>query len=100
MQEDPVVHGHRGARVPSVIGRMLPEFSRQLIRRLFGLRYQNVDFVWTVLSFGWCESPYVYHSLSEVKAAFLRAKAIPALAYIDDSWLANVQSTHGQSARS
>lgn len=66
---------------------------------LFGLRYQGVDYVWTVLPFGWCESPYVYHTLSEAKAAFLRSKGIPALAYIDDSWLANVQSTHGQPAR-
>ena len=83
MQEDPVVHGHRGARVPSVIGRMLPEFSRQLIRRLFGLRYQNVDYVWTVLPFGLSDSPYVYNSLSEARVAFLRAKGIHALAYID-----------------
>ena len=30
----------------------------------------------------------------------MRAKGIPALAYIDDSWLANLQSTHGQPARS
>ena len=30
----------------------------------------------------------------------MRVKGIPALAYIDDSCLANVQSTHGQSARS
>ena len=52
---------------------------------LFGLQYQNVDYVWTVLPFGWCETPYVYHSLSEAKAAFLRANGIPALAYIDDS---------------
>ena len=66
---------------------------------LFGLRYQGVDYVWTVLPFGWCESPYVYHTLSEAKVAFLRAKGIPALAYIDDSWLANVQSTHGQPER-
>ena len=51
----------------------------------FGLRYQSVDYVRTVLPFGWCETPYVYHSLSEAKAAFLRANGIPALAYIDDS---------------
>ena len=28
----------------------------------------------------------------------MRVKGIPALACIDDSWVANVQNTHGQSA--
>ena len=55
---------------------------------LFGLRYQGVEYVWTVLPFGWCESPCVYHTLSEAKVEFLRLKGIPALAYIEDSWLA------------
>ena len=66
---------------------------------LFGLAYQGVDYVWCVLPFGWCESPYVYHSLSEAKVAYLRSRGIPALAYLDDSWLGNFQSTYGQPER-
>ena len=65
----------------------------------FGLTYRGVDYVWCVSTFGWCESLYVYHSLSEAKEAFLRSKGIPALAYLDDSWLGNFRSTYGQTAR-
>ena len=63
---------------------------------LLGRRYQGVDYVRTVLPFGWCESPYVYHTLSEANEALLQSKGIPALPYIDGSWLANMQSTYGQ----
>ena len=31
--------------------------------------------------------------------AYLRSKEIPALAYVDDSWLGNFNSTYGQSER-
>lgn len=66
---------------------------------LFGLAYRGVDYVWCVLPFGFCGSPYVYHTLSEAKVAYLRSKGIPALAYLDDSWLSNFQSTQGKPAR-
>ena len=50
-----------------------------------------------MLSFGFSLSPWCYHTLSE--AAFLRSKGIPALAYLDDSWVSNVQASHGLAAR-
>lgn len=31
--------------------------------------------------------------------AYLRSKWIPALAYLDDSWLGSIGTTHGQPAR-
>ena len=64
---------------------------------LFGIHYDGVDHVCTTLPFGWNESPYCYHSLSEAKAAFLRSKGIPVLAYIDDAWYANFVDTFGAS---
>lgn len=48
---------------------------------------------------GFCESLYIYHTLSEARVAYIRSKAILALAYLDDSWLGNFQSTHGQPER-
>lgn len=56
-------------------------------------RWGDQDFVWTVLPFGWNESTYVYHSLSEAKAENLLSRGVPALAYIDDSWLGNFRDT-------
>ena len=66
---------------------------------LFGIHFDGVDYVWTVLPFGWNESPLCYHSLSEAKAAYLRSRGIPVLAYIDDAWYANFVATFGQSSR-
>lgn len=43
--------------------------------------------MWTNLSFGWNESTFIYHTLSKARAQYVRSKGIPALAYIDDSWM-------------
>ena len=51
------------------------------------------------LPFGFCESPCVYHTLSEARVAYLRWKGIPALAYLDDLWLGNFNSTYGRPER-
>lgn len=40
---------------------------------LLGFEYGGVDYVWCVLPFGLSISPFVYHTLSEAKAAFLRS---------------------------
>ena len=61
-------------------------------RPLFGLEYRGVDYVWCVLPFGFCESPYVCHTLSEARVAYLRSKEVPALVYLDRSWLGNFNS--------
>lgn len=66
---------------------------------LFGLIYRGMGYVWCVLPFGFCESPHAYHTFSEAKEAYLWSKRIPALAYLDDSWLSNFQATHRNSAR-
>ena len=75
-------------------------FHHLLIRpsswTLFGFSYRGVDYVFCVLPFGFCASPWVYHTLSEAKAAFLRKREIPALAYLDDSFLTNYIATHGK----
>lgn len=62
---------------------------------LLGFTYRGVDYCWCVLPFGLSISPWVYHTLSEAKAAYLRSLGIPALAYLDDSFLTNFAATHG-----
>lgn len=66
---------------------------------LFGLTYGGVDYVRRVLPSGFGPSPWVYHTLAEAKAAFLRSKGIPALACLDDSLLCNFRATHGDLSR-
>ena len=66
---------------------------------LFGLEYRGVDYVWWALPLGFCESPYVYHALSEARVAYLWSKGTPAIAYLDDSWLGNFNFTYGRSER-
>ena len=43
-------------------------------------------YVWTVLPFGWNESPFVYQTVSGVRSQFLRSRGIPTVTYIDDAW--------------
>lgn len=62
---------------------------------LLGFTYRGVDYVWCVLPFGLSISPWVYHTLSDAKAAYLRSLGIPALAYLDDSFLCNYAATYG-----
>ena len=38
-------------------------------------------------------------TLSEAKAAYLRSKGTPALAYLADSWISNFRASHGLAAR-
>lgn len=66
---------------------------------LFGVHYDGVDVVCATLPFGWNESPFCYHSLSEAKAAYMCSNGIPVLAYIDDAWYANFVATFGESDR-
>ena len=47
----------------------------------------------------WFSSSPCYHTLSKAKAAFLRPKYIPALAYLDNSWISNFQAFHGLAPR-
>lgn len=55
--------------------------------KYFGLKWRGDYYVWTVLCSGWCLSPYVYHTLSDAVAQFLRSRDVPALACIDELWV-------------
>ena len=43
-------------------------------------------YVWSVFSFSWNESPYVYATVSGVRSQFLRSRGIPAFMCIDNLW--------------
>ena len=64
----------------------------------FGFEWQGVFYVFTVLAFGWCSAPFIYASLSEAVARYLRARGIPTLTWIDDFYLTNFRSTRMLSA--
>ena len=53
---------------------------------LFGAVWEGITYVWTVLPFGWNESPFVHQTVSGVRSQFLRSRGIPAVTYIDDAW--------------
>ena len=59
----------------------------------FGFFWRGMYYVWTVLCFGWCSSPYIYHTLSAALAQYLRARDMPVLVWIDDFYLCNFRST-------
>ena len=51
----------------------------------FGIQWRGVYYVYSVLSFGWKASPFVYNTLSGAVAQFLRRLGIRNLYYLDDS---------------
>ena len=53
-------------------------------RKFFGICWNGVYYVFTVLPFGWKTSPVVYHSITEAAAMYLRSLDIPMLDWIDD----------------
>ena len=63
----------------------------------FGIYWKGVYYVWTVLCFGWCESPYIYHTLSSAVAKYLRHLDVPITTWLDDFWMSNFQATKTQS---
>ena len=62
-------------------------------REYFELGWRGVYYVWTVLWFGWCASPYIYHSFSDAVAQYLRSQDIPTSAWLDDFWMSNSRVT-------
>lgn len=50
----------------------------------FGMFWEGIYYVWTVLVFGYSLSPFFYHSLSEAVCAYVRRASVPATAWIDD----------------
>ena len=49
--------------------------------------------MFTVLCFGWCSAPFIYASLSEAVARYLRSRDVPVLTWIDDFYVTNFRST-------
>lgn len=66
---------------------------------LFGVHWDGVDYVWTFLPFGWNENPFVYQSLLEARARFLRAEGISCLVFVDESWICGPLSSKGWDPR-
>ena len=58
--------------------------------------WKGVYYVWTVLSFGWCESSYVYHTLSSVVAQHLHPLDVSIATWLDDFWMSNFRATKTQ----
>jgi len=52
--------------------------------KYFGIRWNNVYYVVTVLPFGWKISPLIYHTVTEAVAMYIRSLGIPMLCWIDD----------------
>ena len=57
--------------------------------------YAGTDYMCTTKSFCWNESPMCYHPNSKANTAYLRARGIPILAYVDDAWYWNFPPTFG-----
>lgn len=51
--------------------------------KYFGVWWEGEYDEWTVLCFGWCPSPCIYHTLSAAIGECLRARDIPVLVWID-----------------
>ena len=52
--------------------------------KFFGVFWKGKYYVFTVLPFGWKNSPLVYHTLTEAVAMYVRSLGIPMLVWIDD----------------
>lgn len=59
----------------------------------FGFNEQDAYYVWTMLCFGWCSSPFMYHCLSDAVSQFIRSLDVSILTWLDDYGLANHQSS-------
>ena len=53
-------------------------------RKFFGVFWNDVYYVLTVLPFGWKSSPIIYHSITEAANMYIRSLGIPMLGWIDD----------------
>ena len=63
----------------------------------FGIYWKGVYYVWAVLCFGWCESPYIYHTLSSAVTQYLRHLDVPITPWLDDFWMSSFRATKTQS---
>ena len=58
-----------------------------------GFEWEDEFYVFTVLCFGWFSAPFIYASLSEAVARYLRSQDVPVLTWIDDFYVINFRST-------
>ena len=63
----------------------------------FELCWRERYYVWTVLCFGWCASPYTYHSLSDAVAQYLRFQYKLTSAWLDHFWMSDTRATRNLS---
>ena len=59
----------------------------------FGFEWEDEFYVFTVLYFGWFSTPFIYASLSQAVARYLRSRDVPVLTWIDDFYVTNFRST-------
>ena len=59
----------------------------------FGFEWEDEFYVFTVLCFGWCSEPFIYASLSEAVARYLRSQDVPVLTWINNFYVTNFRST-------
>ena len=52
--------------------------------KFFGILWNGIYYVVTVLPFGWKISPLIYHTVTEAVAMYIRSLGIPILCWIDD----------------
>ena len=64
-----------------------------LTREYFGLCWRGVYYVWTAPCFRWCASPYIYHSLGDAVAQYVRSQDIPTSAWLDNYGMSNPRAT-------
>lgn len=65
-------------------------------RPLFGISYQHIDSCRCVHLFGFRPSVTYYHILSDINAACRASQGIPALVFLDGSWLISFLAIHGR----
>jgi ribonuclease HI len=57
-------------------------------QQFFGFEFEGSWYVFTCLAFGWCLSPFIFHSVMAQPVACLRRSfGIAVLMYLDDIWL-------------
>lgn len=62
-------------------------------QHLFGFEWEGQLYAWSVLPFGFKLSPWIYQTLSDCVAAFLRSYQVPCTAWLDDFWVCGGQLT-------
>ena len=79
--------------------RVPPRAAPSTLLNYLEVMSEGEDYVGVVSRFEWNESPFMHHSTSGVRSAFLRERGIPAKANIDDACQCDGFSTLGGSPK-